>query len=266
MNYQELKALLSEYDPNKVNVYLSYLKELETSKGRDKQPKNKWFPFFKPSQAAALYKKVAIDNLYIDGDTITLVNKGRVMINYNYHAYKNKLLNIYPETMFDVQNVYNNDSFSFKKDSGKVKYTHDFGNPFDPKRKIIGCYCVIKNNRGEFIETLDMEDIKKMRNVAMTQTIWNAWESEMILKSVIKRACKRHFKDIVVNIEVLDNENYDLEKADLDFNIQDVIEKCETLEDLSNVYQRYKGKVKNEPEFLTILGEKKKEILAYENS
>ena len=188
------------------------------------------------------------------------------MVNYNYQAYKNKLLNIYPETKFDVQNVYTNDSFAVTKDSGKVSYKHVFGNAFDPKRKIIGCYCVIKNARGEFIETLNMEDIKKMRNVAMTQRIWNEWESEMVLKSVIKRACKRHFKDIVTNIEALDNENYNLEKVDIEFSVQDVIEKCVTLEDLSNVYQKYKGKVKNEPEFLTILGEKKKEILAYENS
>jgi len=50
---------------------------------------------------------------------------------------------------------------------------------------------------------VDVEAIASIytKAVATTKNIWNEWESEMVLKSVIKRACKRHFRDIVVNVE-----------------------------------------------------------------
>lgn len=260
MNYQELTQLLCDYDKEKVNVYLGYLRQLETDKGRDKQLKNKWFSFFKASQAAALYKKVAIDNIYIDGDTVTLANKGKVIANYNYQAYKNKLLNVYPESKFDLQIVREGDSFESKKESGKVVYTHVFGSPFQLNNKTIGSYCVIKNNRGEFIEFLNMEEIAKMKNVAKTKNIWNTWEDEMILKSVIKRACKRHFKDIVTNMESIDNENYDLKNVDLDSEVQSKIESAQTVKQVVDIYKIYKGKLKDETAFLEMLGNKRKEL------
>jgi hypothetical protein len=260
MEYKELTLLLKDYDQEKVNVYLGYLRQLETDKDRNKQLKNKWFGFFKASQAAALYKKVAIDNIYIDGDTVTLANKGKVMANYNYQAYKNKLLNVYPESKFDLQIVREGDTFEFKKESGKVIYTHVFGSPFKLKDKTIGTYCIIKNNRGEFIEFLNMDEVAKMKNVAMTKNIWNTWEDEMILKSVIKRACKRHFKDVVTNMESIDNENYDLENVDLDSEVQGKIEKATTAKELMDIYTLNKGKLKDETAFLNLLSEKRKEL------
>lgn len=266
MNYTEIESLLTDYDKAKVSIFVSYLKEMEGAKNKDGTLKNKWFPYFKPSNAVALYKKVAIDNLYIDGDTITIVNKGKVMVSYNYQAYKNRLLNIYPETKFDLQIVNKGDLFTFKKESGKVYYTHELLNPFELEKKIVGCYCIIKNNRGEFIEILNMDDIAKMRNVAKTKKIWDEWFSEMVLKSGIKRACKRHFKDIVVNLESLDNENYDLETVNFDFNIKDLIEDCKTLDDLTAIYEKYKSQIKDEKVFLSLLGEKKKEVLSAEDS
>lgn len=213
MKNEEIKGvalLLKDYPKGEVAIYTSYLTKLATEKTRDGKLKNAWFNYFTPEQAASIYRKVAIDGLFIDGDTITLQFKGAVMVSYNYQAYKNKLLQIYPETLFDVQNVYQGDKFSFKKDSGRVLYTHEISNPFAVERKLIGCYCIIKNKRGEFIETLNETEIKKMKAVAKTQTIWELWYEEMTLKSVIKRACKRHFKDVTTNIDTLDNENNDL--------------------------------------------------------
>lgn len=254
MNYSELQKLLNKYDQQKVGVYIDYLRSLESN------DKNFWFRNFKASQASALYKKVAIDNLFIDGDTITLSWKKKVCIDYNYQAYKNRLLNIYPETQFDMQLVKEGDSFSFVKDDGNVTYTHRMGNPFDSKRKIIGTYCIIKNSRGQFIETLHMEEIAKMKNIAKTKHVWNEWEGEMILKSVIKRACKRHFKDVVTNIEKLDNENYELKNVDLDTEVQKSIEEAKTPVELINVYNLYTGRLKDEQAFLSLLSEKRKEI------
>jgi len=260
MNYDELNLLLKEYPKENVSVYVGYLSDIEANKD-----KNKWFNYFKPSQAASLFKKVALDGLLIDGDSITLSYKGKVMADYNYQAYKNKLLNIYPETLFDLQIVSKGDAFEFRKENGKVIYKHVLGNPFSNDKQTIGAYCIIKNNRGQFIEVLNMKEIGKMKNVAKTKNVWNTWEDEMVLKSVIKRACKRHFKDIVTNIEALDNENYDLDKVDLDFEVQEKIENSKTATELTNVYNLYKSQIKDEPAFLASLTEKRKE-LEHENS
>lgn len=262
MDYSKIKKSLSQYNTVEVDIYISYLKKIETDKDwKTKQLKNKWFQYFTTEQAISLFVKVSKDGIYIDGDTITLnYVGGSVLPNYNYQAYKNKLLNVYPETLFDVQNVYKGDKFFFKKESGKVMYSHEICNPFDTNREIIGCYCVIKNSRGEFIETLNKDDIKKMRNVAKTQKIWNEWESEMVLKSVIKRACKRHFKDIVTNIEAIDNENYDVEKVDLDSEVKELIDSAKTVKELESIYNEWKSKPVDTTSMIAYLSEKKREL------
>lgn len=260
MDYEAIKKGLHSHKPAEVSIYVQYLHKLFTETDQQGHTKNKWMAYFTDNQAILLYQNVAKDGLFIDGDTITLQFKGTVLVNYNYQDYKNKLLMIYPESKFDIQNVYEGDSFSFKKESGHVVYTHEINNPFATKKTIIGCYCIIKNQRGEFIETLNMEDIQKMRNVAKTQAIWNAWEGEMILKSVVKRACKRHFKDVIVNIELIDNENYELETVDLDYQVKEEIENCQTIQDVSKVYDKYIGKCKDEKTFIGQLTARKEQI------
>jgi hypothetical protein len=261
MNYTKLSQLLKEYDPVRVKVFENYLRSLEAAKDKSGKLVNPWFKYFGEQTAADLFKKVALDEgLFIDGENITLQFKGKVMVSYNYQAYKNKLLSVYPETLFDLQNVFSGDLFSFQKEDGRVKYNHKFGDPFKTDRKLLGAYCIIKNKRGEFIETINAEDIAKMRAVAKTQKIWEAWFNEMVLKSVIKRACKRHFKDVVTNIDALDNENVDLEKANLDWDVQKLIEAAGTLEELQGIYEEYIFDVKDEAAFLAKLGERKVEI------
>lgn len=260
MNYEAVKKGLEAHKPSEVSIYIQYLTKLSQEKDQNQQLKNKWFTYFTDAQAIQLYENVAKDGLFIDGDTITLQFKGNVLVNYNYQAYKNKLLMIYPESKFDIQNVFEGDTFSFKKESGKVVYTHEINNPFSIQKNIIGCYCIIKNQRGEFIETLNMEDIAKMRNVAKTQAIWNAWESEMILKSVVKRACKRHFKDVIVNIELIDNENYELETVDLDHQIKEEIQNANTEAELQALYEKHIVKCKDEKTFISQLTARKVEL------
>lgn len=258
MDYAKLKIELQKYDSyDEVDVYFNYLKKLETEKDtKTGDLKNKWFQYFTEKQAADLFRKVNIDGLFIDGDTIILQFKGSVMLSYNYQAYKNKLLNIYPETLFDIQNVHEGDKFAFKKESGKVIYSHEITNPFETDKKIIGCYCIVKNSRGEFIETLNMDDIKKMRAVAKTDFIWKAWEGEMILKSVIKRACKRHFKDLVVNIEKTDNEDYDLEKPliieESDELAKATLEAAKNLDELKSQWVKLTPKEQRMPTILAL--------------
>jgi len=136
----------------------------------------------------------------------------------DYHTYKNKLLETYPESIIDIQLVYNGDEFNFKKENGKVIYYHNINNPFDKDKKAIGGYCVIKNKLGEFIEIMNETEILKCKQVARMKNIWDTWESEMYLKTIIKRACKRFFYDIVKDIDEEDNKDYDLSLIDEEKN------------------------------------------------
>lgn len=264
----KVKDLLSHHNHEEVNVYLTYLSKLESDKGKDGKKRNQWFAYFTPEQAADIYNKVAVDGLYIDGETITLQFKGSVMVSYNYQAYKNKLLSVYPETLFDIQNVYEGDKFNFRKDSGKVFYKHEFTDPFNPQRRWIGCYCIIKNKRGEFIETLNETEVKKMKGVAKTKAIWDTWFEEMTLKSVIKRACKRHFKDITSNIETIDNENNDLDLVKgtvvADSVIESVkseLENIDTIEGLGTYFKTNKT-WQNNDEIIELFAARKADIEA----
>ena len=40
----------------------------------------------------------------------------------DYHTYKNKLLETYPESIIDIQLVYKDDDFTFSKENGSVAY------------------------------------------------------------------------------------------------------------------------------------------------
>jgi hypothetical protein len=161
-----------------------------------------------------IFKAVADDGLVFDGDDITLQSNG---VSYNYQAFNNKMLLAYPETVLDVSLVYESDTFQFSKQSGKVQYTHNIGSPFErDDSAIIGAYCVIKNHRGEFLTLLSKKDIDKHRKVAKTDYIWKSWFAEMAMKTIMKKACKQHFKDVFKTIETMDNENYDLDKLNDD--------------------------------------------------
>ena len=147
----EIKNALKHFDQNEVDVYVKYLSFLETDKNKDGSLKNPWMKQRTTEDFIGYYKKVAVDGLAIDGDNITLQSTG---ISYNYVAYKNLMLKAYPESIIDVDLVYEGDDFRFEKDSGKVGYHHTIANVFSrDESKIIGAYCVIKNKRGEFMTT-----------------------------------------------------------------------------------------------------------------
>jgi len=261
MNYNQIITSLNDYDKVNVEIYINYLKSIESETDKDGAKKNKWFSYFKEDLAIDLYKKVAKDNVFIDGETITIGFRGKVLVSYNYQAYKNLVLNLYPETTFDIQVVNEGDDFSFFKDSGRVVYSHRINNPFATKKNIIGTYCIIKNSRGEFLETLNMEDIAKMQASAKTKTIWDAWFSEMVLKSVMKRACKRHFRDIVVNAEHIDNENTDLDNVNVDYIVQGNIESATSFLELTTIYNQNVNSVSDKVNFVRLLGERKEELM-----
>lgn len=210
MKKEIIKEHLADYDLQKVNNYMSYLFSLENMKKADGSKVNWWISKVTDPEFVQAFKKVDDQGLSLDGESVSLSFRGKLMITYDYHAYKNKVLIRYPETTFDIQLVNEGDVFSFQKTSGKIEYQHNIKDPFATDKKIVGAYCIVKNKRGEFLTTINMDDINKIKAVAKTQTIWNKWFDRMVLKTVIKRACSTHFKDEVADIDQIDNLNYDL--------------------------------------------------------
>jgi hypothetical protein len=213
INIKELKAALKDYNQVEVDNYAAYLRGLEVEKNKKTgKPKNQWMEKRTVEYLARIYRAVAEDGLVFDGVDITLQSTG---VSYSYQAYKNRMLNVYPKTIFDPGLVYRGDEFDCSKESGKVFYTHKIGNPFSRKDDdIIGAYCIIKNSRGDFATFLTRDDLDKHRKCAKTDYIWRNWFAEMCLKTVVKKGCKQHFKDVYQTIEEYDNENYDPDQLD----------------------------------------------------
>ena len=203
-DYKELKELLIDYNEVSVKKYIVHCKQLE------KSGKNKWIEKFTFTVLADLFKRVDSEGLEFDGKHITLQSRG---ISYDYVAYKNKMLIAYPETIIDVQLVFEGDTFKVTKNSGKIDYNHVIADPFNTDNvNIKGGYCVIKNKRGEFFTSLSKKDFQLHRSIAKTDYIWSKWYKEMCLKTLIKKATKVHFNDVFNNMEEEDNKNYDLNK------------------------------------------------------
>jgi hypothetical protein len=209
MDVEKIKKLIGDAGTEtEKNKYCAYVYGLLVQKNNKGKLKNPWMKHKKEEYLSRMFVEVASDGLIFDGENITLQNIG---VSYNYQAYKNKMLLAYPESIIDIGTVHGEDVFSFKKDSGKVFYTHDIVDAFNRSElNLKGVYCIIKNQRGEFLTLLSKKDIDKHRSVAKTDYIWQKWYLEMVFKTAMKKGCKQHFNDIFVNIERIDNENYDL--------------------------------------------------------
>lgn len=257
MNKTTLTALLKDFKPDEIEVFIAYCEKLRTAKkktGASWVIANPWMERLSDEKLALMFKNVAKDGLVFDGIHITLQSTG---VSYDYIAYKNKMFNVHPESKIDVSLVYDGDSFEFAKKDGKVFYTHTISSPFQ-RKEMIGGYCIIRNKRGEFITILDRSDIDKHRKVAKTDLIWKQWFTEMATKTVIKKACKLHFSDLYQNIETLDNDNYEIENPlDLDLKIKGEIDAIETIEELQKYYHKNKGKGKAFDKYVSL---KKKEL------
>lgn len=210
MDKNKIIELLKDYNPEEVNKFASYCLRIKLEKKRNSQElKNIWVQKKTSENMAELYKRVANEWLIFDWVHITLQS---TWISYDYVALKNKMLLVYPESLIDIQLVYKEDEVHFSKNNWEVIYSHWISDPFNQKEDdILWWYVVIKNKRWQFLTTLNKEDIKKHRAVAKTDYIWKAWFKEMILKTLIKKACKMHFSDVFEKILEEDNQENDIE-------------------------------------------------------
>lgn len=240
MKKTEVIAALSDQENQaEVEQFASYLEDIYT-KQKDGKPENAWWMNkISIQKYAELFRRVKNEGLVFDGKHVTLTNRG---INYDYIAYKNKMLIAYPETIMDVELVYQGDKFVPSKDSGSVTYSHDIADPFNrTDDKIIGGYCVIKNKRGQFLTLLTREEFEKHKKVAKTTAIWDAWFREMCLKTVVKKACKVHFDDVYQTMEEEDNQQYEPELLDIPVSHKEKLEAITDLDALRDYYKKHRG-------------------------
>ncbi len=257
MDTDTIRAALTKYSDEEVNNYINYLNTLANEKKQGKH-KNPWIQHRSDDYLINCFNVVKKDDLDFDGKHITLQSTG---ISYDYVAYKNKMINIYPESLFDVQLVKNGDKFKFSKESGRITYQHEIVNPFGDS-EIVGAYCIIKNKRGEFLTALSRTEINKHRMVAKTDYIWSNWLNEMVMKTIVKKACKTHFSDVYHNIETLDNEQYDLEQPlNVNLEVKQAIEAINCMDKLKDFYNKHKDENAGTLEGFTRLCTKRKEEL-----
>jgi hypothetical protein len=235
MDVNEIRKHLTEFQDVNVERYISYIwKELHA--GKNGQDKNPWMKQRPDMFFVDCFKTVALSGLAIDGVHITIQKTG---ISFDYQAYKNKMLLAYPDSLIDVDLVYEGDEYYFSKESGEVAYSHKINNPFTREDgAVIGGYCVVKNKRGEFLTILTRPDIDKHRKVAKTDYIWSAWFVEMARKTLIKKACKQHFEDIFQDMNTSDNENSDIDNSlEVDLEVKAVVEEITTAEKLKEYWE-----------------------------
>lgn len=255
----KIVELLKDYNAQDVIRYANYLIKLANTKDKKGDLKNLWLEHWTSEKLADTFKSVAADGLVFDGIHITLQKRGP---NYDYIAYKNKMLIAYPESKIDFNVVFDGDEFTTSKESGAVNYVHNIKNPFDrDEKKIIGGYCVIKNKRGENMTLMSQKEFEKHRAKAETDSVWREWYIDMCYKTLIRKACKVHYSDIYEGIIEKDNENYDLDNpVDLDIEVKGLVDECKTVKELEELYHKHKGKASNLPGFNSYIAKKKREL------
>lgn len=203
---------------------LGTVKKLLLDKGKNTQKVEKSIAYLSSTDQTdkhtdmelySLITKYINAGVNLDGTNVVLTGKNMGLI--TFHGYMNKVKQLHPNVFFDVQLVKDGDAFEFKKVDGRVKYTHEFKDPFGAN-KIVGAYCVVKLNNesdDESLELLTSEDFQKMKSSSRNSSTWNKWESEFWRKSVIKRACKVYFAEEIRELENIDNEDYGLNDEEL---------------------------------------------------
>lgn len=81
------------------------------------------------------------------------------------------------------------------------------------KIEAVHCYIsyYIHGEKRAHIESLDREEVNKIRSKAKSQKVWGEWMGEQVKKACIRRACKTRFKSLVGELMARDNEEFELE-------------------------------------------------------
>ena len=241
MEKSKILELLEGQDQQHSIEFANYICKLHAELDGNNKPVNYYLHSRSEEDMAEAYKKVKKEGLVFDGKNIKMTSNG---VSFNYVAFKNKMLSIYPESKIDIELVFDGDEFSYEKIDGKITYKLKVKNPFEDKKdeKVIGGFCIIKNQRGEFITRITTEEMKKHRALAIDSFYWKNWFQEMCKKTVIKKACKEHFEDKFEGVNEMDNENYDVSNpVNLDVKWKTEIDAINTTKELAIYWKNNQG-------------------------
>jgi len=81
------------------------------------------------------------------------------------------------------------DTFTFK---GVSELPEHAMQPFSDRGDTVGVYCVAKTVEGDYlVDLMDIVELTKIKDCAMTKDVWDKWPNEMAKKAIIKRASKQ---------------------------------------------------------------------------
>lgn len=81
------------------------------------------------------------------------------------------------------------DTFEYR---GVNEYPIHSMDPFTDRGKTVGAYCIARTTGGDLlVDTINREQLDRIKGSAKTQFVWDAWYDEMCKKAIIKRSSKQ---------------------------------------------------------------------------
>lgn len=139
----------------------------------------------------------------------------KAQLQIGWRGYLYKITEFNPSTVMQIGFVWEGDDFSHEMKDGKATYKHIKKNPFrSDYEEAIGIYCFMKYKKEDewfsSIEFMSMDEIMKVKSINKQTYIWDKWFGEMAKKAIIRRAAKIAFASVVEQLDIKDNEQYDM--------------------------------------------------------
>jgi hypothetical protein len=153
----------------------------------------------------------------------------------SYKGFVNSLSKHYRDAYVDAKIIMVGDEFECEEMPECVSFRHkrinNFAQVSKDMKEVAGAYCYFSylKSTGETVQRIvqiGKQDLLIIRSKAKTTKVWDEFTSEQILKSIIRRAAKLPFAaiDLDIDIEEVDNRNYELNKPTGNLRLQQLME------------------------------------------
>ena len=234
-------------DPKKWQRLLDHINDLKNEtywdkKGKINKIKNPWAEKIDTKVALKFYLQAEKWGREIDGKHLYFQHKqGVISLGHDYDTLRIIAKKAYPKLEIDTRVVYEGDSFAYENNGGAYTYKYKHNNPFANQKQIVGAFCALKpqgSNTTIFI-VINSDTIAKMREAASYYGVWDNWEDEMAIKSVLKRALKRlPILDDSLQLAIdSDNQGQAPEVVGLSKDVLQGLKDAQTKQDVHEIYQ-----------------------------
>lgn len=209
------KELVENRARNIIRSILQYVQEdITKQKKMEKQ-----IIFCTPNSIFNCMLEAIRNDLIIDSRQLAyLVRYGKqASLSPSYMGYIFKVRKNHPDLVVRTELVFPDDVFEMIKEGHSATYHHKPANPFATDYgNIVGCYTYYSFGKGEDMQSdigrLGVDDIKKIRGKAKIADVWNEWTDQQIKKSCVRRTFKIPFRSEISDLDMLDNQHYDMEQ------------------------------------------------------